>query len=119
MPTYRIDRPGMDLPRVVSANSPAEALSHVVKDEIKVKRLDVDEAFELAQQGVTLERAGEAPVQEPFLHEEPPVRVASGGEQGEGTQPVRVIDEGEDADSDLEPAPDLAAEREAAERMAD
>ena len=59
MPTYRIDRPGMDLPRVVVAAMPQAARLHVANSELVVRRIEVDEAFELAGQGVLLERAGE------------------------------------------------------------
>lgn len=63
MPTYRVDRAGSDLPRVVVASLPSSALKHVVQDEITVRQIEVDEAFELAQQGVQLERAGETPAE--------------------------------------------------------
>lgn len=71
MPTYRVDRPGMDLPRVVTAAQPSAARNHVADDELIVRRIEVDEAFELAQQGVTLERAGETPP-EPAAEEQKP-----------------------------------------------
>lgn len=59
MPTYRVDRAGHDLPRVIVAPMPTTALMHVAKDELTVRRIEVDEAFALAEQGVRLERAGE------------------------------------------------------------
>jgi hypothetical protein len=67
MPTYRIDRPGCDMPRVVVAALPQAARLHVANTELVVRKIEVDEAFELAGQGVTLERAGEEapPLAEP------------------------------------------------------
>lgn len=61
MPVYRIDLPGNELPRAVEADTPAQAIQHVVKDSVTVRRLDVSEAFALAVEGVALERAGETP----------------------------------------------------------
>lgn len=59
MPTYRIDRPGSDKPRVVEAKTPAAARAHVAKDELKVSKIGTAEAFTLARAGITLETAGE------------------------------------------------------------
>ena len=59
MPTYRIDRPGQDNPRVVEAANPAAARQHVAKDELKVTKIEVSDAFALANDGVKLEKAGE------------------------------------------------------------
>ena len=59
MPTYKVDRPGSNAPRVVEAKTPAAARAHVAKDELKVSKIATAEAFKLAATGVTLETAGE------------------------------------------------------------
>lgn len=61
MPTYRCDREGQK-PRVVEASNPAAARQHVAKDEIKVTKIEVSDAFALAADGAKLEKAGELPV---------------------------------------------------------
>lgn len=65
MPTYRIDRPNQDKPRVVDAANPAQARQHVAKDELKVTSIGASEAFKLAGQGVELEQAVAAVAEEP------------------------------------------------------
>jgi hypothetical protein len=60
----------MDMPRVVVAAQPQAARLHVANNELIVRRIEVDEAFELAGQGIALERAGEeAPTPEPAAQE--------------------------------------------------
>lgn len=63
MPTYKIDRPNQDKPRVVDATNPAAARQHVARDELTVTKITASEAFGLAKDGVTLETAGETPVE--------------------------------------------------------
>ena len=58
MPTYVVDRPGQK-PRVVEAATPAAARHHVAQDELKVRKIETREAFALANDGVSLEKAGE------------------------------------------------------------
>lgn len=60
MPTYRIDRPNQDKPRVVDASNPAAARQHVAKSELKVTKIEARDAFALANDGVELETAAQA-----------------------------------------------------------
>lgn len=86
MPTYRVDRPGCDMPRVVVAAMPQAARLHVANTELHVRRIEVDEAFELAGQGVQLERAGEdvivSPEPEPQGEEQQEPGMTNGGNPG-------------------------------------
>lgn len=70
MPTYKVEREAKQ-PRVVESPTPAGARAHVAKDELTVTKIEVSEAFKLAEQGVKLEVAGEAP----------PAPPSDGGEQ--------------------------------------
>lgn len=70
MPTYRVDRPGMDLPRMVEAAQPSAARKHVADSELTVRRIEIGEALALQKQGVEYETAGEeAPQGEPASEE--------------------------------------------------
>jgi hypothetical protein len=94
MPTYRIDGPGLELPRVVVAALPAQAIAHVVNDSFKARRIEVDEAFALAEQGVKLERLGETPT--PAVEPEP---------EGDGAEFEEVHDADPEARPMSEPHP--------------
>ncbi|MGH6729107.1 MAG: hypothetical protein ACREBK_03045 [Sphingomicrobium sp.] len=59
IPTYKIDGLGLDKPRVVEAPNPASARQHVATG-LNVRKIEVSEAFALANDGVKLEKAGEA-----------------------------------------------------------
>ncbi len=58
MPTYAVYREGRK-PRVIEAPNPAAARQHVATDELSVRKIEVSEAFALANDGVRLEKAGE------------------------------------------------------------
>jgi hypothetical protein len=64
MPTYKIDRPKQEKPRVVDAPNPAAARQHVARSELTVTKISASEAFKLAKDGVELETAGEEPAGE-------------------------------------------------------
>lgn len=57
MPTYKIDGLGLEKPRVVEAPNPASARQHVAAS-LTVRKIEVSEAFALANDGVRLEKAG-------------------------------------------------------------
>jgi len=70
MPTYRIDRPGMDMPRMVEAAQPSAARKYVADDEITVRRIEIGEALALQKEGVEYEVVGEEPAAAPEPAEE-------------------------------------------------
>ncbi len=75
MPTYKIDGLGLEKPRVVEAGTPATARQHVASS-LTVRKIEVSEAFALANDGVRLEKAGEvATIGDPN---------SLGGEEGSG-----------------------------------
>lgn len=99
MPTYRIDGPGLELPRVVAATLPAQAVAHVVNDSFTARRIEVDEAFELFEQGVRLERAGvTAPLPLQLAEETQEPAMTNGGDPGAA---LESQDEIEQQDADL------------------
>ncbi len=73
MPTYKIDGLGLEKPRVVEAGNPAAARQHVATG-LTVRKIEVSEAFALANDGVRLEKAGEV------LPEETPAPEGEGDE---------------------------------------
>lgn len=101
MPTYRIDRPGMDMPRVVVATMPQTARMHVANEELTVRRIEVDEAFDLAQQGVRLERAGEE-TPEPEFEEVDETDGNVGDNQGQQPDPKIAQQPFDAGDEELE-----------------
>lgn len=57
MPTYRVDRPGQEKPRIIDAANPAQARQYVARSELKVTTITASEAFKLAGEGCELETA--------------------------------------------------------------
>ncbi len=64
MPTYLVTGLGLPKPRVVEAPNPASARQHVASD-LTLRKIEVSEAFALANDGVRLEKAGETPPEAP------------------------------------------------------
>lgn len=71
--------------RVIKASTSAGARNHVLKNLATVKQIDAEEAFDLAEEGVKVETAGEDNTPPP-----PPAAIAPGNPDatgGRGMQP--------------------------------
>ena len=74
MPIYKVTQQGADKPRLVKADSSAQAIRHCAKEVFAAQLCSkVEDAADLLAEGVKLETAGEEPTAvAPAQQQEPP-----------------------------------------------
>lgn len=93
MPIYKVAQKGVDQPRLVKAESQAQAVRHCAKDVFAAETVSkVEDAADLFAAGVKLETAGAEPAAEPE-----PQQPDGSGDRKSGDDRV-IIDEPESKD---------------------